>query len=676
MFLVQPMMARYILPWFGGSPMVWTTSMLFFQLALIVGYAYAHFGTRLSLRVQGTVHVALLCLSLLLLPITPDDRWMRMSSLDPGFRVLGLLAFHLSIPILLISSTSPLLQRWHALTLPAGRTYRLYALSNGGSLLGLLAYPFLIAPWVRLHVQTLSWSVGYGIFVLLSVVTTFWTMRQLAGRAIVAEDLTGPPPGRQDWVLWLLLSACGSSMLLAVTNQLCQDIAVVPFFWIMPLALYLVTFMLTFDHPRWYDRRLWGTGLCLGGMATTYILFERQTAIALQVASLSATLLAACMVCHGELARLKPVRAYLTRFYMVIAVGGALGGVFVGVLAPRVFHGYWELHAGVLASLMLLWVCAFRSGTGWAGAYGNLLRTACVVSLATLIPSLAASVFNAQPNTIAAQRGFYGVLRVYQFDDQNQWPSRALWNGAIRHGMQWTGVERRHSPTTYYGPDSGGALAIELHPARLARVREDPQWSPLKVGVVGLGVGTLAAYGRPGDRITFYEIDDQVLGLARRYFTFLEDSAATVNVVIGDARINLASELETDGSQEFDVLVLDAFASDSVPVHLLTREAFELYWAHLKPDGILAIHVSSRHLDLSSVIRGLGAERKLSVIPVHNDDAWNPGGISASDWILLASNSTFLNSSSLLSRVTSWPPGHRTPKAWTDDYSNLLQVLR
>jgi hypothetical protein len=267
-------------------------------------------------------------------------------------------------------------------------------------------------------------------------------------------------------------------------------------------------------------------------------------------------------------------------------------------------------------------------------------------------------------------------VRVYQFDEHDGYQSRALWNGAVRHGMQWTSDELRRYPTTYYGPDSGGAMAIQYHPARLARDRQDPDWSPLNVGVVGLGIGTLAAYGYPGDRFTFYEIDDQVIGLARKYFTFLQDSAATVSIVIGDARINLAQELEAHGSRQFDVLVLDAFASDSVPVHLLTREAFELYWAHLKPDGILAIHVSSRHLDLSSVVRGLGAERKLSVIPIHNDDAWEPGGISASDWILLARNSTFVNSSSLLSRGASWPRGGRAPKPWTDDYSNLLQVLR
>ncbi|MDJ0866979.1 MAG: fused MFS/spermidine synthase, partial [Myxococcota bacterium] len=604
LFVVQPMMARYILPWFGGSPAVWTTSMLFFQLALLLGYAYTHLGAQLRPRTQGWLHVGLLVGSLALLPITPDERWMGAAG-DPRWGVVGLLAVHLGIPFVLLSSTAPLLQRFYALTEPAGQPYRLYALSNAGSLIGLLAYPFAIERWLSRPFQTAGWSVAYAGFVALCALTTWRTLRRLEGISHAVEGTgvaTEPAPTAPrdgDALLWLVLPACGSSLLLAVTNQMCQDLAVVPFLWVLPLAIYLVTFILSFDDARWYDRRVWGAGLVASALATVFVLFQSHTAILLQLGALAALLLTGCMVCHGELARLQPVSAHLTRFYVMIALGGALGGTFVGILAPRLFLGYWELHAAVLGSLLLFWSCVFRDDSLPSPRLALAARAACVLSLGAVLPTLMATIFEAHPSTIAARRSFYGVLRVYEHASTETPTFRALWHGAVRHGMQWTDAARRRVPTTYYGPESGGTLAITAHPERMARLRREPGWTPLHVGVVGLGVGTLATYGHPGDHFRFYEIDEEVLSLAREYFTFLEDSAASVEVVLGDARIRLTEELASSGSQRFDVLVLDAFSSDSVPMHLLTREAFELYAAHLEPDGVLAIHVSNRHLDFA-----------------------------------------------------------------------------
>ncbi len=686
LFQVQPLIAKYILPWFGGGPGVWTTCMLFFQTVLLAGYAYAHLlARRLSPRAQVMVHTGVLILAASLLPITPGTGWKPEGAETPALRIVTLLAACLGVQAFALSTTGPLMQRWFAESRPGTSPYRLYALSNLGSLLALVGYPFLVEPFLSRDRQGAWWSVGFGVYAVLAFVCGLRIWK--GGRRKEGAEGEDPPsdaagesvrPGR--WILWLLLPACASLLLLAVTSQLCLDVAVIPFLWVLPLSLYLLSFILSFHSPHWYPRPVYLCVLLLSLWALSWVMVgaeRKAVSIPVQVLAQSGVLFLCCMVCHGELARLAPKPRRLTAYYLSIATGGAVGGLLAAVVAPLVFRGYFELHVGLVACVVLALAVVFvdrdwilyRGRPIWAWIPLVMVVVALTLSLVRLA---AASITDAR----AVSRNFYGVLYVTEKDaDDPDMHMRILTHGNTLHGAQFTSARKHGQPTTYYGPESGMGLAIRHHGAR----------GPIRVGAVGLGVGTAAAYGRKGDEFRFYEINPEVLRLAESWFTYLSDTSAEVGVVLGDARVSL----ERDPPQGYDVIVLDAFSSDAIPVHLLTREAFEIYRSHLKPDGTIAVHISNAYLDLRPVVFAQADHLGLSRVLVSDirgknrrpEEARAAGedaraGLQTSFWVLATGDPTLLESP-VVRRQSSLPQTEvRRIRLWTDDDSNLFDILR
>jgi hypothetical protein len=737
LFQSQLIIAKYLLPWFGGTPAVWTTCMVFFQVLLLAGYGYSHFvSRRLGARNQMAMHVGLLASSLTLLlalarywpaPILPGAPWKPVASQTPVLDLLLLLSVTVGFPFFLLSTTGPLLQAWFLRASPGTSPYRLYALSNLGSLLGLATYPFLIEPALALNTQAWAWSRGYAVFALGSGACAWW-----AGKSALleqpqpgAEGLGQDPPGALRHTLWIALAACASTLLLATTNRLCQDVAVIPFLWVLPLSLYLASLVICFDHDRWYSSHFFQSALAgVLPLACVLLLRGPVTGIVTQIVLYSVVLFVCCMFCHGELARAKPPASHLTSFYLSVALGGALGGVFVAGLAPLIFPAYWEYQAGLFGCLVLAAVVAVRDRTSWYRgekvwvpvllfvgglvvpiAAGRTLRDAreawyaivvvsvflgilllartahrsatrilrsglagCASLLVTLIlGTMLADLYSA----LEVSRNFHGVLAVLDVEPADpRRHARILKHGRVVHGVQYVDAAARQQPSSYFVRDSGLGLALLNHPRRNARGDQ----RPLRIGVLGLGIGTVAAYGRPGDRFRFYENNPEVLRLARdtRYFHYLEDTPAEVEVVLGDGRLSLEEELHHQ-SQQFDLLALDAFSSDAVPVHLLTREAFAVYLGHLAPDGILAVNISNRSLDLRPVILKLAEHYRLAVAFIPKD---NPEPFSLpSHWMLLARSPEVLGAPAI---QTARHEVGRIPqiRVWTDDYTNLFQVLK
>ncbi|MEI6538281.1 MAG: hypothetical protein WCO86_01960 [Planctomycetota bacterium] len=879
LFQVQPLIGRFILPWFGGGPSIWTSCMLFFQILLLGGYLYAHLiSVKLKPRTQVLTHLSLLAMSLVFLPIAPSDAWKPVADQSPLLQILLLLLVTVGGPYFMLSSTGPLMQKWFSQSSPGQSPWRLYALSNIGSLLALLSYPFVFEPWLALRQQVWSWSVVYGAYVLLA---TWCGIRYLQQQRIAATNSLSPAesldsasplgdasamrPSMGTMLLWLGLAACSSAMLLATTNQLCIDVATVPFLWVLPLSLYLISFIICFDSPQWYDRRAYGLLLLACTPVACWLISEgADVNISKQVAIYATILFACCMTCHGELVSCKPHARYLTLFYVLISAGGALGGVFVAIVAPYMFHGYWEYHIGLVAccvvtllawcaqriwlrtpspgfwiwalitaanvalvayyvylplddvlnatdetiafgvygllqfvglimtgvleqrwkALIALWsilsavLCAWFIGYGtwqFAGMISTTIRTVIIASaivsplvasaclwcsqkitqwwshapclryylLGTLY-SLVASVFagllhfdkiedwqavsfatttgaallmewsargfrgkdkaslgfwfwlpaitlilflsnrlavivkleslvDDHKQTVHMSRNFYGVLRVQQEasekDDDFISPKYSLTHGQIKHGFQFIDEYWKTQPTTYYGRESGVGIAIQM-----SRERQTENGKrPLRVGVIGLGTGTLAAYGELGDTFRFYDINPDVAKLSDKFFTYLHDSPAKTEVVIGDARIMMEREIAAGQSQQFDVLAIDAFSSDAIPVHLLTSECGDIYRQHLKPGGILAVHISNRFLDLNPVSRGLAEHLGWNAYQIENSQN-SLTGVFSSTWILLTADEELGADAAFQKSVTPWKDDAQILH-WTDDYSGLWQVL-
>ena len=661
LFLVQPVMAKQILPWFGGSAAVWTTCLVFFQTALLAGYAYSDLAVhRLRPRAQVQLHLVLLACSLAVLPILPAAHWKPAGDENPSWLILGLLAATIGLPYFMLSSTSPLVQAWFARTRPGASPYRLFALSNLASMLALLGYPFLFEPWTPTRAQAIGWSAGYAAFVLLCAAAGW---RSVAGHAASTADdgqpgmsahaLEAPPTARRQ-LLWCALAAMGSVLLLAVSNHITQNIAAVPLLWVAPLSIYLLSFILTFDTSHWYRRPLFLAlaAAAIGIMAWTLADTRLTHQLGLQIAVFCIGLFLACMFCHGELVRRKPAPAYLTRFYLMISVGGAVGSVLVGILAPLLLPAYFELAAGLVACALLLFWQVRRDPL--------VFRALSGVSVLVAAGAAIWGIHQFYEDTIVTTRNFYGVLRVLQLGSTDTSLRRSLIHGTILHGTQYLAPDLRRSPTTYYTASSGiGRLMESIH----------PRLEPLKVGVIGLGAGTLATYGSRGDVYRFYDINPDVPAVARRDFSFLGDSEATIEVALGDARL----KLEREAPQQFDVLAIDAFSSDAIPVHLITSEALGIYLRHMKPDGVIAFHVTNRFLDLVPVVEALAFERKLEVIQVvdSGEDALS----SKSDWVLLSRDKNLL-AKPLLAEASQPIHTRRDWRLWTDDFNNLLQVLK
>ncbi len=719
LFAVQPMIGKMILPWFGGSAAVWNTCLLFFQAALLGGYLYAHLSTRyLKPKPRAILHAALVFISLALLPVIPAPHWKPLHPGDPSGRILLLLTVTIGLPYLLLSATSPLLQAWYVSLKPGAIPYRLFALSNFGSFLALFSFPVLAEPMLTTHEQAYSWSAMYIAFVLMCALAAWIVFRfgkKSAAPHAAAEAAAASTPW-QIFLLWIILPGCASALLLAITNHLTQNVAPIPLLWVVPLGIYLLTFILCFERERLYRRGVFLPLLAAGtGLSAFAIYYDQGNPdIRWAIPVFIAALFICCMVCHGELVRLKPDPRHLTQFYLMISLGGALGGLFVAVGAPRFFDSYFELDlllivTGILASLVLwiapgelttpsrgkilriaavlLWLAAaaylgYQSRhakwdlslliasalTGlamWLAPFWQregqlrILRIALPVFTVALASYLIYQKVDDNSRYVVAVRNYYGVLRVIDVKESPGTPgTRTLVHGNIEHGVQLTRASLRRAPTSYYGPDSGIGRSI----------RYFQQHAPVRVGVVGLGAGVTAAYCRAGDFFRFYDINPLVLKMATSWFTFLNDCPGDHQVLLGDARLTM----EQQPSQQYDVLAIDAFTGDAIPVHLLTREAVALYLRHLKPGGILAVHVSNRYLNLAPVVARHAADFGKIAMQV-SDDGESEDYFSSSDWVLVtADRSIFKDPLFKTARPAKTKPGLRP---WTDDYSNLIQIL-
>jgi spermidine synthase len=749
LFLVQPLIAKAILPWFGGGAGVWTVCMLFFQVLLLAGYAYAHFSTnKLAPRKQVMLHLLVFLLALAALPILPSESWKPRGGENATAHILLLLVASLGVPYFVLAASAPLFQKWFTLSYPGRSPYRLYALSNAGSLAALLSYPFVIEPRVNLTTQASLWGWGFGALVALGALCGWraWNSHQnpsttaeetMTGNAELFSTSSRPSFGQR--ILWLLLPACASLLLLATTNKITQDVAAIPFLWILPLSVYLLTFVICFDSPRWY-LRLPVTFLLIASLAVLAWANSGEASLEmrLQILIFTGGLFVCCMACHGELYRLRPGPAYLTEFYLMIAAGGALGGFFVAVIAPLVFNDFYELHLG-LALCGLLFLIAVLRGTRSGGepAEAALARTgrsdywrtvSCVVPLLAfagldqllsglgsqgggisrgwfiafrvmlwsvlvllivmwllrgtwktfrywrgmgalwlglawfgLVITLCVQVYGSVENVIYRSRNFYGVLTIYEYmkkDPTNH--HKLLQHGTITHGIQFYDPVRAMLPNSYYGTNSGMEVAWDSLPQR-----------PLRVGVVGLGTGTITTYGREGDYFRFYEINSEVLHLARNRFSYITNTPAKVDVMLGDARLTM----EKDPPQKFDLLVVDAFSSDAIPVHLLTRQAFELYRKHLTPGAVLAVHVSNHYLNLEVVMARAAKHFGFAATAVDYTERAPTWFLYSSTWILLWPDGEVFMTQRARDLGRALRPRRSVP-LWTDDYASLYTILK
>ena len=700
LFQVQPLIGKFILPWFGGSPAVWTQCLLFFQVVLLAGYAYAHFlSSRLSPRAQTVVHLTLLAVSLWFLPIEPNPAvWKPSGGAISSGRILLLLAGTIGLPYFLLSSTGPLLQE--SFRRETGRPpYRLYSLSNAGSLLALLTYPFVFEPQLKLWTQIVAWSSGYALFVVLCGICA-WRFARLPAHSpeadpeLASADSLVAKPKTRDIVLWLSLAACGSVMLLATTNQLTQEIPSVPFLWVVALALYLLSFIICFDRELWYHRGVFFVMLAIAASLSCYALWRGYEApLWQQLTIYPGTLFVCCMVCHGELARARPAPQYATLFYLIVSAGGAMGGVLVAIVAPLVLREFWEYQIGMATTVLLAFVAlamarmnvrlprrADRRAARRVAKDSHRVRLA-VVGVALVALGLGGGAWWAQNlsgdptiRDLETTRNFFGVLRVRDVSIPNnpQESRRVLSHGRILHGFQYLDAEKSRWPTSYFTASSGVGLAIERHPRRFLPV---PAQRALRIGVVGLGSGTLAASGKRGDTICFYEIDPEIIRISNDYFTYRKNSAAKIEIVLGDARIEMERQIAAGQPQRFDVLAIDAFSSDAIPMHLLTLESAKLYRQHLKPDGILCIHISNLFLELSCVVRGIAKELDCSCAFIETYPNIVPG-TAYSAWGIVTFNQEFLNDPAVVAAIQASNRFDNPPVVWTDDYASLWQVLK
>ena len=660
LFEVEPLIAKLILPWFGGSAAVWTACLLFFQLALLAGYAYSHWLNRRAPATQRTIHLALLALSLLWLPILPASHWNSNQAENPLWRILGLLTATVGLPWFLLSATGPLLQSWYARANKNALPYRYFALSNAGSMAGLLAYPVLIEPYLTSHQQAWSWSLAFGAFAILCAAIAWRTRRAPPEITVIAA------PGLSACLLWIALAACPSALLLAVTGHLTENIAAIPFLWVLPLSLYLLSFILCFNSSRWYRRWLFAPLAAASLPVSAWLIFHSDQIsdakllnLKSVIALLSAATFVLFMVCHGELARRRPAPAQLTAYYLAIAAGGALGGLFIALVAPYCFNALYDLPIVLsLTGFLFLYLLWIARGSSQARLMGFTLAAGFAFGFAGIF---ARETWKSFAYSRLLLRNFYGSLVVYDNEmPRPLGPVRVLRNGMIDHGEQFLRPENRRYPTTYYARDSGVGRALT------ALISD----GPLHAGIVGLGAGTLAAYARPVDRYDFYEINPNVVKIAATEFTFLRVCQAPYAIIPGDGRLSL----ERESPQRFDLLALDAFSGDSIPVHLLTREAFALYWRHLKPDGVLAVHVSNKYLSLAPVIALAAAERhKPAMLLSSNGNETNEE--SSSDWVLITSRPGFFDLPTISPAARPIDPilGLRM---WTDQYSSVYRILR
>jgi hypothetical protein len=680
LFLVQPMVAKMVLPLLGGAPAVWATCMLFFQAALVAGYAYAHLTpNRLGSRRHLLLHLWILALPLLVLPIGVRD-WEFPADRDPVLWLLALLTMAAGLPFFVVATSAPLLQRWFADTghRHARDPYFLYAASNLGSMLALLAYPVLIEPHFRLAEQSLLWSEGYLLFLVLTACCAWLLVHSHPHTVPIARPAEDPSTVRPSWftrLRWLALAFVPSSLLLGVTTYISTDVAAIPLLWIVPLALYLLTFILAFSRlDHWLQPMM--VPLLAGAILVLIRLpsLDPQPGWATIIPIHLGAFFVAGMVCHGELARTRPDSRYLTEFYLWIALGGVIGGVFNALIAPLIFDRIFEYPLVIVLACLLCPGFRRQASCGTEGQPGPFRRGIKAGWLITCI--LFGGIcgwflvrqyeYSDSDLLIHQNRNFFGVRRVSE-DRHHQF--HYLTHGTTLHGLQNMQPDKRVQPLSYYHLDSPIGQVFEAF--------EGPS-SKTTVAVVGLGSGTLAAYADAGEHWDFYEIDRAVERIASdpRYFTYLQDAherGAAVQVILGDAR----QRLNDAGDSQYGLIIMDAFSSDAIPVHLLTREALHLYLKKLKRDGIVAFHISNKYLTLEPVLAKLASEAGLVCFSQDQDDlsqTEDKAGKYTSQWVLVA------RADEDLGKIVEDARWHRSVvpsdmKAWTDDYSNLLSVF-
>lgn len=676
-FLIQPIISKTILPWFGGGASVWTTCMLFFQFFLLVGYLYAFALTKiLGVRSQLVVHFVLLLLSLFLLPHSIADIQNVQISGTPTWAVLKVLFFGLGFPYLILSANTPLMQHWFTTESNGAQPYRLYAISNVGSFLALISYPILIEPFMPLDWQVKSWSFIYWLFVFLVGWIFVVVVKQNSNdRPTNSEQIVIPNVGLFRLILWFTLAALGVVMLVSTTNALTQNVPPVPFLWLAPLAIYLLTYVVAFSNLGIYVRKIWLPLFMLLSFVALFIYFiGGQFDIITQLMIYLTILLCGCMICHGELNSLKPQYGNTTLFYLVISAGGVGGSVLVSFVAKNLFDVFVEFPLSVFGVLVLA-----TASLWWSKNNSEELNKAKVTDVAgkrqlsllaigngvvALVWLLAFAKLNHlyQQYDIANARNFYGILSVKDIQ-QGQVNERRLIDGTTSHGSQSLPLSNSAVPLSYYRPGTGVQLIIE----ELSGDNE------LQVGIIGLGVGALAAYGRPGDHYTFYELNPLVSDFANKYFSYLHSSQAEVEIRLGDARVSLQKELDLQQQNSFDLLVIDAFSGDLIPTHLMTHEAFLLYQQHIQKQGVLALHISNRHLSLLPVVLQHSESLNMQVMLFDT-----PGGGKEHDaqWVVLTNNTQLIQSPNLVSKQTPIIKEQYRKVLWTDDYSSLLAILK
>ncbi len=731
LFQVQPLISKFILPWFGGSPAVWTTAMLFFQCTLFLGYVYSHLlASRLKLKTQVKLHGVLLVLaSIMAIFVIPIGALKPDADDDPTLRILMLLTICVGLPYFVLSTTGPLIQAWFSHAYPGRSPYRLFSLSNIGSLLALGSFPVLFEPYLEIKTMGYVWMVGFWMFAGLCMVCA-WKVHAIAVQPHLAQldsHSVGQSEGKSIasdtipsfWrrIACIALSGLSSLMFIATTNHVCHDIATVPFLWIVPLALYLLSFIICFDHPRWYVREVW-SGLCALGILGVTVVDPDLPFLASLLLQFG-TMFTICMICHGELVRLRPANSkYLTEYYLFISAGGALGGLFITFVATPYFDEYYEWPIGLLISLWLslfvflstLWQRGFSANAGLPGIVS-------FVSLATLAVTWSIDPFDWRTppigqgiveKTLLKARNFYGTVQVEEQVYTHEIPAekndglarspsdsrRSFWSGNILHGRQLTDPKLRSVPLTYYDHESGVGRTLQYC------FDGDFKTKPLKYAVVGLGAGSLATYARAaeGDRAAdecvLYEINPLVEEIAREHFWYLPDYETRlgkpIEMRLGDARLTM----EREPPQEYDVIVLDAFSGDSVPAHLLTREAFEIYRRHLKKNedgtlkGMICIHITNTFLNLYPITKN-AAEQVLNMpfTSIYRQSESLTGAMR-SHYFIITNDLRFLAETPMVPQfktVTDPSTGESQSIAidrdwpgiaiWTDHYSTIFNIM-